>query len=110
MVFLADPSIGPNWGFAVYDAATGTRLQSLLPPDLTIEDDLLDQADCLGGRCIIAAGRKNRANVNHAGLVYTVEAVTLRGAPATYGVTVPQALPPAGPDAMFFDSMETAAF
>lgn len=110
VVFLADPSIGPNWGFAVYDAATGTRLQSLLPPDLTIEDDLLDQADCLGGRCIIAASRKNRANVNHAGLIYTVEAVTFRGAPATYGVSVPQALPPAGPDAMFFDGMETAAF
>lgn len=110
VVMLVDPTVSPNWGFAVYDASNGTRLQSLLPPDLTIEDDLLDQTDCQGSRCIMAASRKNRSNVNHAGLVYMVEPITVRGTPATYGTVVPLALPPAGPDAMFFDGMETVAF
>jgi hypothetical protein len=109
-VFLADPSIGLNWGFSVFNTVSGAFVQSLVPAGLTVEDDLLNQADCAGSRCILAASRKNRSNVNHAGLVYMTEPVTIRGAPATYGVQVPQALPPAGPDAMFFDGMEITAF
>jgi len=109
-VMLGDPTVGPNWGFRVYNASTGAVLQSLVPPDLTVEDELLNQADCLGSRCIIAASRKNRSNVNHAGLVYMVEPITIRGAPPTYGVAAPQALPPAGPDAMFFDGLEIVAY
>lgn len=110
-VALGDPSISVNGGLAFYDLGTGARLQSLVPPGLTVEDDEISEADFSGERGILGVRNQNRAGVNHAGMVFLVEALPNRGAPLpTFGTVVPLALPPAGGDALFFDDLETPAY
>ncbi len=110
VVMLGDPNIGANGGLAVYDPATGARLQSLVPPGLTVEDEAVDAGDFSGTRGIVGVSRQNRLGVNHAGLVYLIEATANRGGLPTYGTFVPLMLPPAGGDALFFDGLEVQAY
>jgi hypothetical protein len=110
LLALADPSIGPNSGLAIYDIASGARLQSIVPPGLTVDDDQVASADFSGERGILGVPNENRGGVNHSGMVYLVEALPNRGGPPTFGTVVPVAVPSPGGDALFFDDMETAAY
>lgn len=107
---LFDPSIGPNSGVAMYDPATGARLQSLVPPGLAVEDEQIASANFSGERGILGVRFQNRGGINHSGMVYLVEPLPNRGAPPTFGTVLPLALPPPGGDALFFDDMETVAY
>lgn len=110
-VVLNDPSIGPNSGLAVYDPLTGVRVQELIPAGLTVEDDLISTVDSSGDRGMIALPYQNRNSINHAGMVYMFEPLVVRGTPTPlFATVVPQSLPPAGGDALFFDGAETTPF
>jgi hypothetical protein len=110
LLALGDPSIGPNSGVAFYEPDTGARLQALVPPGLVVEDEAISGAEFVGGRGILGVRNQNRAGVNHAGMVYLIEPVAMRGGLPVFGTVVPQAIPPAGGDALFFDGAETAAY
>jgi hypothetical protein len=110
LLALGDPSIGPNSGVAFYDPGSGARLQALVPPGLTVEDEAISAADFSGERGILGVRNQNRAGINHAGMVYLVEPLPTRGVLPTFGTVEPLALPPAGGDALFFDGVETPAY
>jgi hypothetical protein len=94
----------------MYDPATGARLQSLVPPGLSVEDDQIASAEFAGERGILGVPNENRGGVNHSGMVYLVEPLPNRGGLPTFGTVVPLALPPPGGDPLFFDDMETVAY
>jgi hypothetical protein len=109
-VLLNAPAIGPNGGLAVVDPASGARLQDLVPPGLAIDDEGLNAVAASGDRAIVGWRNKNRSGVNHAGMVYLIEPLAPRGGLPAFGTLQPQAVPPPGADALFFDGLEIPAY
>ncbi len=106
-VFAGDPAIGPNGGLAVFDFATGTRTQNLVPSGLGVEDGQVTSLAASGSSAIIGLSRQNRAGTNHAGLVYLLESTGTRtGASWNF---LPVANPPL-PDRLFLDGIEAQAY